>query len=647
MESSKNIEDTKNYKDLLIILENILNHLNIIKLNNKEKVENEIKKLEHFRIDTKEIDLNLFAYFLQKLFLDENKKEIDFDIKSLENILPKETIINIFTELKDGIKEHNFFYFLKRIGSLFSTFYFIDQTVQEFLEPNINKCKNMYECILFILFSCKKKTDGKWFLGISKIYYQLEYENDLLIRLIISTRKHFNLLYGDKFFESSDEEKSIGSDDEEEEEEEEEEGQENIEGKKENNEIGKIISNIRINFFEFFCHLILFYENELKEFSSIFLNFIIERKNLTSFFELETYSKERTLNEYEKEYLKYIIKLFDNVFFDFKKKSIDDFMKDLFEFISHRKEKYNNTFFDLAFKIGEIYKLQEKDVAIISMILFNKSFINELEDISKKDDYNISKYKEENNLNDQEIIVLNYIISQKNKNKKENVKNELDTNAIEKGNISLFKEHSHNNISNQYYNEKNSKLESEKYKLLSSKTKNKLNDYSKAEIEEKFKKYDEKIKCLEELLKKNNEKVKELEDKIIGISCIYRKKIFFHDVSKYYILEFAKKYLNIYNLNAYDCSMLILRYDFKEKKIEYLENIMIKITYHYLKGNILAHFEYSIENNLQSIKWHQKLLKRIFKSYSSFLEFNKQEIKDLKKELSDEKTMLSLFKSNY
>ena len=74
---------------------------------------------------------------------------------------------------------------------------------------------------------------------------------------------------------------------------------------------------------------------------------------------------------------------------------------------------------------------------------------------------------------------------------------------------------------------------------------------------------------------------------------------------------------------------------------------MIKITYHYLKGNILAHFEYSIENNLQSIKWHQKLLKKIIKSYSSFLEFNKQEIKDLKKELSDEKTMLSLFKSNY
>ena len=555
MEPSRKKEEAQSYENLLFILEIILNHLNIIKLNNDGNVENEVKKLKNFRIDTNEKDLKLFAYFLQKLFLDENKKEIDFNRESLENILPKETIVNIFTELKDGIKEHNFFYFLKRIGTLFSTFYLIDQAVQEFLKPNIHQCENMYECVLFILFSCKKKTDGKWILGNYKEYYRFEYENDLLGRIIISTKEHYNLLYCEKSFESSDEEKSEESD----EEEGKIEAKEKLEGTSEKEEI---ISDIRANFFEFFCHVFLFFENELKEFSSIFLNFIIERKNLTSFFELETYSKIRTLNECEKEYLKYIRELFEEVFIDFKKKSIDNFMKDLFEFISDRKKKYNNSFLDFAFKIGDMYKLKENDIAIISMIFFNKNFIDELEDISKKDDYNILEYKEQNNLNDQELVILNYLIN-RNKNPKENISSEIEkennvlsNNKNEKE--SSLEEYSYNNISNRHYsNEEYSKLGGELVnnsidnRYNASLKDNKINDYSywtkllKIELkkseekyEEKLKKYEEKLEKNEEELKKTkeefNKKIEQLSRKIVGLTNIHRK-IYFRDVSKYYI----------------------------------------------------------------------------------------------------------------
>ena len=197
--------------------------------------------------------------------------------------------------------------------------------------------------------------------------------------------------------------------------------------------------------------------------------------------------------------------MFEEVFIDFKKKSIDNFMKDLFEFISDRKKKYNNSFLDFAFKIrkkkynnsfldfafkiGDMYKLKENDIAIISMIFFNKNFIDELEDISKKDDYNILEYKEQNNLNDQELVILNYLIN-RNKNPKENISSEIEkennvlsNNKNEKE--SSLEEYSYNNISNRHYsNEEYSKLGGELVnnsidnRYNASLKDNKINDYS-------------------------------------------------------------------------------------------------------------------------------------------------------------------------
>ena len=138
-------------------------------------------------------------------------------------------------------------------------------------------------------------------------------------------------------------------------------------------------------------------------------------------------------------------------------------------------------------------------------------------------------------------------------------------------------------------------------------------------------------------------KLKECEEKIDALTNIHRK-IYFHDVSKHYKLEFAKKYLKIDESNAYDSSVQILKYDFNKNKIEYLKNMMNKIIYHYLKGNKLAHLEYFISYELKGVKRTRQIFKRIMSSYSSFMNFDQKDFKELRKIFSDEEAMFSLLK---
>ena len=155
-------------------------------------------------------------------------------------------------------------------------------------------------------------------------------------------------------------------------------------------------------------------------------------------------------------------------------------MNNLFNFIYLNKNKYNSNFINSAFKIGEIYGLQGKDIAIISLIYFTKNFIVELEKISKNDDDIINNYKVEFNLNEQEIIVLDYLISQnKNKIEKEDSPNKsieiekgnnnLDNNEDEKEQPSTVEEQSDNNnntiLNTQLCNEEEFKIKEEKDKI--------------------------------------------------------------------------------------------------------------------------------------------------------------------------------------
>ena len=291
-------------------------------------------------------------------------------------------------------------------------------------------------------------------------------------------------------------------------------------------------------------------------------------------------------------------------------------MNNLFNFIYLNKNKYNSNFINSAFKIGEIYGLQGKDIAIISLIYFTKNFIVELEKISKNDDDIINNYKVEFNLNEQEIIVLDYLIS-KNKNKIEKEdspnksieiekgNNNLDNNEDEKEQPSTVEEQSDNNnntiLNTQLCNEEEFKIKEEKDKIrndnpenLDNKNEIVSNEEKKSQIsDDKGEKENDKysllvteINNMKKKLKENEETNIALQKKIIAQEETFQKKffaqeetnlalkneifvhegkiqalinthkkIYFRDVSKYYILAFPKKYLKVDKPKAYDSSI--------------------------------------------------------------------------------------------
>lgn len=714
MESNQETnKEINGYDDLLNILEIILNHIGIIKSEKNGNFSQAIEKLKTLKTNTEDNDLDLFSYFLKQLFLDEKNKEFDFDVNLLRELLEDKIIVKIFMELKKGIETQDFYSFLSIIGTIFISFYFIDDKVQNFFEDKLTRCNNSYECIILILFYCKKKNDVDWFLGIYRGHFQIQYQTDILFKLIISIKNHYILLYGEDILESFD---NI----DEEKEKEEQNGEKkdktkdgkSIENYNENEEIksktkeyeynkiekekiGNIgilkegsetelnkkednekefkenegneknvdISDIRLNFLEFFCHSTLFYDKYIQNFVNIFFNFITEGNSLDSYFSLETYSKQKTLNICESKYLKYIINLFEKVFSDLKKKTIDNFFESLYKFICDLNIKYYNTFIETVFEIGKLYELIPNDICIVSMIYFSEDYIKKIETEYKEDENFINGNKKD--LNVQEKIILDYIINQRKVRKKENENIIEKKNEIAQENI-LKCENNNNRIqeekilSNAGNNSDEEESKIKHYKLKNGKDdidnnlKNiKINGNS---LEEKRSNssllYKNEIEKNENYYKKELEDLKaiilEHEKKINALSNIH-KNIYFRDVSKYYILEFAKKYIkknnNITKYDAYQSSQKILKFDFKRNRIKHLENIMNKIISHYLQGNKFAHLEYFV--CVEGKKRPKELFNKIKASYSLFMNFDKNEVEKLSNEFNDNKTMNLLLKKYF
>ena len=339
------------------------------------------------------------------------------------------------------------------------------------------------------------------------------------------------------------------------------------------------------------------------------------------------------------------------------------------------------------------------------MIYFTKNFIVELEKISKNDDDIINNYKVKFNLNEQEIIVLDYLISQnKNKIEKEDSPNKsieiekgnnnLDNNEDEKEQPSTVEEQSDNNnntiLNTQLCNEEEFKIKEEKDKIrndnpenLDNKNEIVSNEEKKSQIsDDKGEKENDKysllvteINNMKKKLKENEETNIALQKKIIAQEETFQKKffaqeeknlalkneifihegkiqalinthkkIYFRDVSKYYILAFPKKYLKVDKPKAYDSSIKILQYNFSENKIEYLKNIINKMVYHYLDGNKFAHLEYFVSEEAKGIKSPKQIFKKIIRSYTEFMKFGLEEFKSLRKEFKDEDTIHAVLK---
>ena len=129
-------------------------------------------------------------------------------------------------------------------------------------------------------------------------------------------------------------------------------------------------------------------------------------------------------------------------------------------------------------------------------------------------------------------------------------------------------------------------------------------------------------------LKKDNEKeITKLNKKIERLNHIH-KIIYFRDVSKYYIRQFAKSY-KIPGENIYHICQNIMKLNFSTIKAESMKDIIIKIVSKYENGNRYAHMEYFITKKESLGK--KDLAKEIEDSYMKFMRFSVDESDKLKK----------------
>ena len=111
-----------------------------------------------------------------------------------------------------------------------------------------------------------------------------------------------------------------------------------------------------------------------------------------------------------------------------------------------------------------------------------------------------------------------------------------------------------------------------------------------------------------------NKKVETLTD--------IHKKIYFRDVSKYYINEFAR-INNIDGKSTYDKCQNILNSNFSKSKDKNIQKIISKIIAHYLNSNIFTKIEYFLTNSIALKK--EILVKEVENSYMSFMKFKEEE----------------------
>ena len=138
-----------------------------------------------------------------------------------------------------------------------------------------------------------------------------------------------------------------------------------------------------------------------------------------------------------------------------------------------------------------------------------------------------------------------------------------------------------------------------------------------AEIKEKEKKKEKKYEKYE----KYEEKISMLNKKVETLTDIH-KKIYFRDVSKYYINEFAR-INNIDGKSTYDKCQNILNSNFSKSKDKNIQKIISKIIAHYLNSNIFTKIEYFLTNSIALKK--EILVKEVENSYMSFMKFKEEE----------------------
>ncbi len=304
-----------------------------------------------------------------------------------------------------------------------------------------------------------------------------------------------------------------------------------------------------------------------------------------------------------------------------------------FEDIDENKKNKNIQYFENKNKIE---KENEKINFFNSIESNNNNFQNKIDNTENK----IQKIEENKNIKNLQAIPIEN--SSLNDIKDENDFHPKSRNNKE--NEIIVKNEEDNDNSRNIYKSKNNKAKTSDPNSPNKEIYAKKKDFDNlekenSELKESLKNLNEQILQLKEQILQNKNKTEKNVEKLnkeivilkndVEVLNKIHERIYFRDISKFFINEFVKKYNIIKGNNLYETCQYILKLDFNGRKINSLKSLMIKIVNHYLDGNQLAHIEYLINKNNKLDK--KSIMNKIFLGYNNFMKFTVDEQKNLSK----------------
>ena len=590
---------SNNQTELIKIAESILVNMKILEKKQASlSFQEAITKLHSLKDENKRDDSRHFIFFMKNLFLDKNGN-FDFEIEKLREYIKSEKgIKDIFNTFLECVKSRKFLDFLLELGDLISAIYFDKGLDEDIIEEFEHKGINNYQFLFEIFAKCKKSKENKFICDNYDIYYSETYMIEISYNLVLAMNLFIQACISSPKFDdlSGILVEDISPNDSK------EKKEENI----------RIIENHILRCLQIFWTNSYFYLNiDADNFMNYFYDFIT--LNQTQHFILEN-----QIDDSKKIYLEHISISLENLFKDFNANTIKEFELSLFEFLKKHQNE-NIEFVERALLIKQLYpNLKEEDIGLISLICYNNKYIEKLKELAKGKNIEQldSVIDEHEDLLPFDVFILSQIILENDKIKKiQNEKLKQNDELANNNNINISENESNKKLSEkkigftEYENDKNiitqllNRIDTLEEEIAEIKEKEKKNEKKY----EKYEKYEEEISML-------NKKVETLID--------IHKKIYFRDVSKYYINEFAR-INNIDGKNTYDKCQNILNSDFSKSKDKNIQKIISKIIAHYLNSNIFTKMEYFLTNSIALKK--EILAKEVENSYMSFMKFKEEE----------------------
>ena len=584
----EDIQITEKQKELLDIVLSILSSLKI-----KEEKENQIPlkdaivKIKQFFCKDEDKELEHYAYFVKQLFLDENGN-LDFNSEQLIEMISKNTVISIFDSLIECIKMKPFLEFLLLLGEIFSDIYINQQNnVEDVIDEFEHSGKNNYEMMFIIFSKCKKCEKIEYIMDNYEIYYSETYVIEIAYDLILANDAYIKLCISSPNYDNlsdllSDEEKTSDNS-----------GDKSI-------IIDKFQENIFKSLKTFWINSHFLFSVDLDDFMNILYSFIMQSES-------KNFILENKYDENMKQYLEYMSFYLEKLFKNFNEDSLKDFGQSLYNYVE-KNELKNIGFIKRALLIKNIYNLKNEEVGLITLICGNSNFIEKMEKIADStkayDEKVLEAIVKEQGLSKYEIMVLGQIFDERIKNNSPNG----SSNQIINDNQTINKEESKSIENSEIELKKEDYDDDPKYQALIEKMDSLNNKISDLTHE------------LSNVREKNEKEISKLKQDIEKLNDIHRR-IYFRDVSKFYINQFAKTY-KIDGSDTFHICQNIMSSNFSKLKAKELKDIIIKIVSHYLQGNKFAHMQYFISKSKSGKKLD--LANEIENSYSEFMKFNEE-----------------------